>query len=812
MRRPSAAAPGKRLPGPDDVEAAVERILADERVVWFPVKHFSPACAWHVRQLIAEVQPAAVLVEGPDDADPLIPHIISPATRPPLTILSAYADRKNRFGLNGRHSPSEDVPARFRSWWPFTDFCPEYNALTAGAAASAALHFIDLPLTARVPFQHARTGRSSEAPDDHHLGLSRYFEALRLRERKRSFDELWDSHFEVGGLNLAREDFMRRVLTFAWCARFAGGAGPDDDDGTLTREAHMRYHVDRALRAYPEGRVVVVTGGFHSVALPFTKGRRAKVFRDAHLETLVVAHSFRALARLYSLERLPAYGQAVWEALLADEARPYDTAAMRLLVEVMREARGRQEGPSTADAVGAWKAARRLAELRGNAEVTLHDLLDAAQMSYVKGDRRVLGGAVERAAREVLVGRAHGEVTGAAGQVPLLADFYARCKEHRLDVTGEAKTVRLDLHKQRKHRLKSAVLHQCDFLEVPYFGALDRHAGQHFRGPDPAAGTNLHLITETWAVRWTEVVDDRLLELADRGATLSEAAAVTLRERLVDVAEDAAGAARLLLRCAQMMLVEHFHATLDVVEDAIAEDRRLVHLVDALADFVLLHSHHDTLATRGDQRVLDTVRMLFVRAALALPAAAYVEPAAQGDLLDRLQTLVRVALTFEAAALDVDLLVAQVRAMVDAQDGRAGVRGAGFGVLFGFGALRERDIAAELLSYLRGPPDKVLAAGAFLEGLFLTSRGVFLRSRRLLRTINEVLAELEWGVFKTVLPDLRRAFTRFTPAEIDDVARHVAEEVGVRETVADDGPVPPELAATCARIDAEVSGALAGWW
>ncbi len=801
----------KPPPGPDDVEAAVERILAEERVVWFPVKHFSPACAWHVRRLIEEVQPAAVLVEGPDDADPLIPHIVSPATRPPLTILSAYADRRNRFGLNGRQTPSEDVPARFRSWWPFTDFCPEYNALTAGAAAGAALHFIDLPLTARVPFQHARTGRSSEAPDDHHLGLSRYFEALRLRERKRSFDELWDGHFEVGGLHLSREDFTRRVLTFAWCARYAGGAGPDDVDGTLTREAHMRYHVDRVLKAHPEGRVVVVTGAFHSVALPFTKRKRAKVFKDSHLETLVVAHSFQALARLYSLERLPAYGQAVWEALVAEEPRPYDAAAMRMLVEVMREARGRQEGPSTADAVAAWKAARRLAELRGNAEVTLHDLLDAAQMSYVKGDRRLLGGAVERAAREVLVGRAHGEVTDAAGQVPLLADFYARCKAHRLDVTGEAKTVRLDLHKQRKHRLKSAVLHQCDFLEVPFFGELESHGG-HFRGPDPATGTNLHLITETWAVRWTEVVDDRLLELADRGATLAEAAAVTLREQLAEVTEDAAIAARLLLRCAQMMLVEHFDATLDVVETAIAEDRRLVRLVDALADFVLLHSHRDALATRGDERVLETVQMLFVRAALALPAAAYVESAEQGDVLDRVQTLVRIALTFEAAALDVDLLVQQVHALVDAPDGRAGVRGAGFGVLYGFGALRERDIATELLSYLRGPPDKVLDAGAFLEGLFLTSRGVFLRSRRLLRTVNEVLAELDWDVFKTLLPDLRRAFTLFTPSEIDEVARHVAEEVCVRETRDADAPVPPELAAACARIDTAVAGALEGWW
>ena len=682
-------------PDPSEVDVAVDRILADDRLVYFPVKHFSPTCAWHLRALIGALRPAAVLVEGPDDADALIPHIVDPATRPPLTLLSVYADRKNRFGLNGVQSPSPDVPARFRSWWPFTDASPEYNALRAGHEVGAALHFIDLPLAARIPFTHTRTGRA-EAPSDHGLGFGRYFEALRTKGRFRSFDELWGAHFEVGALHLSPEAFRRRVLTFAWCARHAGG-GPTDTDGTLTREAHMRYHIDRAAKLYPEGPIVVVTGAFHSVALPFTKRRRAKSFRDAGLDTLLVAHSFRALSRLYALERLPAYNQAVWEALLEGRPRPFDAAAARLLVRVMREARAdRGGGPSTADAVGAWDAARRLASLRGNPEVTLHDLTDAAQMSYVKGDRRLMGGTIERATREVLVGRAHGHVTPEAGQVPLRSDFYARCKTHRLDVTGAAKTVRLDLHKQRKHRPKSALLHQCDFLDVPFFGALDSHAG-HFRGPDPSAGANLHLITETWAIRWTEEVDDRLLELADRGASMAEAAASRLRDALADAADDAAAAARLLLRCAQMMLVDHFDATLGVVDAAIAADRNLVRLVDGLADFVHLHRHADTLATRGDDRVLRTITTLFVKAALALPAAAYADPSRQRDVLDRVQTLVRIALTFEATPLDVDLLVSKVRELVAVPEGAPGARGAAFGVLFAFGEIGPRDKLYDLV-------------------------------------------------------------------------------------------------------------------
>ena len=38
-----------------------------------PVRHHSPACAWHVDRLIRDLQPDAVLIEGPRDATRLIP-------------------------------------------------------------------------------------------------------------------------------------------------------------------------------------------------------------------------------------------------------------------------------------------------------------------------------------------------------------------------------------------------------------------------------------------------------------------------------------------------------------------------------------------------------------------------------------------------------------------------------------------------------------------------------------------------------------------------------------------------------------------
>lgn len=804
-----------------DGDATVLEAPAPEppSVLYFPVKHYSPACAWHVDRLIRRLRPVAVLVEGPDDATELIPHLVHPETQPSLTVFSTYADTKNRYGQNGVLSPDETVPARFRSWWPMMAYSPEYVALIAGEAVGADLRFIDLPLLARIPFQHARRSDDTEVVDDGRLAQNAWFEAVRKKDRRRSFSEFWEARFEAGGFGVSSAQFMQSVLTFAWCARYAGDSMGLDDDGTLTREAHMRWHLDAARKAHPNGLIVVVTGAFHSVALPFTKRAKAKYKKDKSAETLVTAHSFAALARLYDMERLPGFTQAVWDAVqdavTAGEApeRPADVAAMRLLVEIMRSGRAEKLGLSTADAVGAWKAAQNLARLRHNPQVTVFDLLDATQMGYVKGDRRLQGGNVERLTREALIGRRHGRVTAAAGEIPLRADFYASARKHRIDVSGLSKTVKLDLHKQQKHRFKSAFLHRCDFAQVPMFTGLEDNWGgrrAHYKGPDPVAGEDLHLITERWGVCWREEVDDRLIELSALGATLEQAAGELLRQQVVAAQDDAAAAANLLVRCAQMMLIAEFDGVLDTLESAIEADHAFVHLVDALTDCVLLQSHRDAMATQGLERLLRTIAHLFTKAAIVLPSVAGIDPSRQGDVLDRLTSLVRIALTFDAAGLDRAILIEKVDALVNDPDGQPAIRGAGFGVLYAFGAVRESAIAAELLGYLRGSPTRRLQAGAFLDGLFQNARSVLLRSPRLLVAINRVLGELDWPTFKTLLPDLRRAFTQFIPSELDAIAGKVSRTIGLVE-VEDDAPIDAATVRLAADADARVSAALADW-
>src|SRR5204863_519333 len=94
----------------------------------FGVRHLSPAAAWHLRQLLDHVRPKLVLIEGSDDADGLIPHIISPKSKLPIAILAYTAD----------------APVR-TFCYPLAIYSPEYQALVWCHENKAKARFMDLP-------------------------------------------------------------------------------------------------------------------------------------------------------------------------------------------------------------------------------------------------------------------------------------------------------------------------------------------------------------------------------------------------------------------------------------------------------------------------------------------------------------------------------------------------------------------------------------------------------------------------------------------------------------------------------------------
>ena len=78
---------------PAEVQAGLGRMEMDG-IHFAPVRHHSPACALALQAMLRELRPAAVLVEGPDSFDTLLPLLLDARTRPPVAILSQAASTR----------------------------------------------------------------------------------------------------------------------------------------------------------------------------------------------------------------------------------------------------------------------------------------------------------------------------------------------------------------------------------------------------------------------------------------------------------------------------------------------------------------------------------------------------------------------------------------------------------------------------------------------------------------------------------------------------------------------------------------------
>ena len=78
------------------------------------VRHHGPGSARAVRRALSAYQPEVVLVEGPPEADPLVPLAGDEDMRAPVALL-AY--------------PAAGDPRRQAAFWPFAEFSPEWQAL-----------------------------------------------------------------------------------------------------------------------------------------------------------------------------------------------------------------------------------------------------------------------------------------------------------------------------------------------------------------------------------------------------------------------------------------------------------------------------------------------------------------------------------------------------------------------------------------------------------------------------------------------------------------------------------------------------------
>lgn len=551
------------------------------------VRHHGPGSARAVMAALDRCRPTAVLIEGPPEADALVPLAAEEDMRPPVALLAHVAGEPGR-----------------AAFWPFAGFSPEWAALRWALAHDVPVRFIDLPAAHTLALGAETAPGPDTAPGPEEAATPRT-DPLAVLAGAAGYDDpetWWEDVVEH------RRDEGDALAPFEAVAEAMGelrsALGEEGDaahaERDAIREAHMRLRLREARREFGD-TVAVVCGAWHVPALAERRTmaadrRTLKGLPKARIEIGWVPWTHRRLSRHSG------YGAGVtspgWYGHLF---RSPDRPVERWMTEVARLLRTEGHPVSSAHVIEAVRLAETLAAMRGRPLAGLAETVDAIRAVMCDGSDVPLALVRDR----LVVGDVLGEVPDAAPASPLQRDLDRQRRTLRLKPEAAARDCEFDLRKDTD-AARSRLLHRLRLLGVDWGEPLPSRGG-------------LGTFRESWRLCWEPELSVRLAEAGVWGTTV-EGAATAKAESLAREATALAGITALAERCLLAGLPDALPVVMRALADRAALDPDAGHLAQALPALVRSVRY-------GDVRRTDTAALAEVAAGLAervfigLPAA-----------------------------------------------------------------------------------------------------------------------------------------------------------------------------------------------
>ena len=764
--------------GDQGVESPPELLYnVEHSVLYFPVRHHSPACSFHLEKAAEDYKPDLILIEGPENAGNLISVLLHEDTKPPLALYYAYRDRA---GL------VTEKKGDYKCYYPFLDCSPELTALRQAKDNGIPARFIDLSYGEILIGTASgkgirREGNKQTYNDDYLLSRSRYLALLCEKTGLRDFEELWEKYFEIQGLTEATADFVRQMLTYCILSRKNTPEEELEEDGTILRERYMAKQIAEASKTYK--KILVVTGGFHSCGLwellskeqdgtyAFT-GKPVKLHKEAdgQQEVYPMAYSMEAADALNGYAsgmQSPGFYQRVWKNLKEREsaAGAYEDAVLHFLASSGRQARRKEESVSSYDEICAFSMARGLAALRGKREPGLYELKDSARSSFVKGELNLSTDGALRVLKELVTGTQVGRLCKDAARPPLLSDFEEQCRSFGLKLHSTLEqTVTLEIFKKEKHLRMSRFFYQAEFLDCSF--------AKRKKGADLVKRQDQNRIREIWTYKWSEQVTAALIDASISGGTCEEAARSLLKSRFGE-STGCREAAELLVKGFLMGLSEE-QAEMSVhLAEVLAADGDFFSLTKGFSHMLMLLELQDLYQVRDALHLDQVTEQCFQKIIQLLPSMGQVGEERQQECMESLRLLYQAAGRNNANKRK-PVLMEALKGLLGRGSVNPGVEGTVLGLLYGYEGGFGRQITETARGYIQGSGEILSKSAAFLRGLFFTARDFVFVSGEFLNLIDELLGRLSGEEFLRLLPELRMAFGYFTPLETDRIAGRAA--------------------------------------
>jgi hypothetical protein len=697
------------------------------------IRHHGPGSARSVVSALEAIRPQVLLVEGPPDADDLLPLVAHAEMRPPVALLI--------------YRP--DAP-RQAAFYPFAQFSPEWQSIRWALANQVPVRFMDLPQRHRMAIDEAAAKEQAEAaenpeesekPETPETGETQLrrdpFAMIAEAAGYSDSERWWEEQFEK---RHAGPEIFKAVLELMSALREGQPTEPMD----VRREAWMRQTLREAQKEGHES-IALVCGAWHTPALATLPTAKADADVLKGMPKVTVAttwlpwtHRRLTYASGYGAGiRSPGYYEHLWT--LGHGA----DLATRWMTRVAHLLRNEDLEGSTASIIEATRLAETTAILRGCAVPGLAEFNDAAQAVFCFGDYVPMALIRER----LIVGDVLGGVPEEAPQVPLQRDFQKETKRLRMPPEALDRKLELDLRKPNDLD-RSQILHRLRLLQVSW--------GK----PEVARGKGT--FKEAWTLRWEPELEVALIEKAPWGNTIAEAStrfAIDRGEKSETLPE-LTSLVEVLLLANLPEAVEH---VMHCLENLAALTTDLGHLMDALPPLASVLRYGNVRQTDASM-VGHIVTGLVARICAGLPSAC---ASLNDEAAQQMQTRLNGTHTAIGMLVDEALSVpwrATLQHLADDDTLHGLLAGRCTRLLLDDGVLAPEAVTTRLSRHLSraNPP---IQTAAWVEGFLAGSGLVLLHQAALWNLLDGWLASLHADHFTEVLPLLRRTFSAFPPPE-----------------------------------------------
>ena len=720
------------------------------------IRHHGPGSARSLLKKLEQMQPDIILIEGPPEAESILPLATEPGMKPPVAILAYEPDKPHN-----------------AAYYPFTEFSPEWQAIQFGLSHNIPLRFIDLPMMHKLV--KAEVNRDESPLEDN---IEDTTEEVDNKEDDIILDpithiaklagyeegELWWEHtFEqrLDG-NEVFEAILEMMTPFRDSLQERG-----KQLNNATREAYMRKCIRAAQKAGFE-KIAVVCGAYHAPAL--AEMPKAKE-DDALLKNLSkIKINCTWIPWTYSrMTFFSGYGAGIhspgWYSHLWEY--PEDNGAHWLSLAAHAYRKNGMD-ISASHVIESLRLAEMLAFLRNRPRPGLAEFNEAIETVMCFGDSFQLG----LIYRDLIVSNRIGSVPESAPQTPLYADLEKAQKKLRLPVKDGEKEYTLDLREENDLN-RSRLLHRLNILDINW-GSKRYVSGK---------GT----FKEQWMLRWEPEIVVKVIEMGIWGNTVQEAAS----NYLINSAREQTSVhalASLLEKTIPADLPNALDELLIQLEKCAAVTHDIQELMKAFLPIA-------TISRYGDVRKTETSMLqklcegFLARICIGLQNACFsLDDMMAEAMLENIQNVNQGITLIQNDDLSSEWLDSLLN--LNRNEAIHGlIKGYVTRLLNDSGSYAPKETAT-LFTYALSQGNEKIYAANWLEGFLKGGGAILLLDDTLWELVDQWVYSLEKETFTEILPLLRRTFSTFAPVErrqLGEKANHISLGTGTGEALSKDG-------------------------